>query len=64
MWPGRRGRIDRDLLSELASPGTEDLLCFVCGPTPFVEAVADSLVLVGVKARDVKTERFGPTNGG
>ncbi|MGC2168233.1 MAG: ferredoxin reductase, partial [Acidimicrobiales bacterium] len=47
-WSGRRGRIDRDLLSELTSPIPNDLLCFVCGPTPFVEAVADALVALGV----------------
>jgi ferredoxin-NADP reductase len=32
---------------------------FVCGPTGFVEAVADMLVALGHDARRVKTERFG-----
>jgi ferredoxin-NADP reductase len=32
---------------------------FVCGPTGFVEAVADILVALGHDARSVKTERFG-----
>jgi len=63
-WSGRRGRIDQDLLSELAGPGASDLACFVCGPTPFVESVADALVAIGVPPANVKTERFGPTNGG
>lgn len=63
-WSGRRGRIDHDLLSELTSPLAADLLCFVCGPTPFVEAVANALVALGVTPGNVKTERFGPTNGG
>ena len=36
---------------------------FVCGPTPFVEAVADALVGLGHAAGDVHTERFGPTGG-
>jgi ferredoxin-NADP reductase len=35
--------------------------CFVCGPTGFVEAVADILVALGHDARRVKTERFGPS---
>jgi ferredoxin-NADP reductase len=37
--------------------------CFVCGPTGFVETVADILVALGHDARRVKTERFGPTGG-
>ncbi len=63
-WSGRRGRIDHDLLSQLTNPLSDDLLCFVCGPTPFVEAMADALVALGLKPDNVKTERFGPTNGG
>jgi ferredoxin-NADP reductase len=63
-WSGRTGRIDHNLLSELTSPAPEDLLCFVCGPTPFVESVANALVALGVAPRNVKTERFGPTIGG
>jgi ferredoxin-NADP reductase len=35
--------------------------CFVCGPTGFVEAVADMLVALGHDPGRVKTERFGPT---
>jgi ferredoxin-NADP reductase len=34
-------------------------MCFVCGPTGFVEAVADMLVALGHDPRRVKTERFG-----
>ena len=37
--------------------------CYVCGPTPFVEAVADALVGLGHAPASVKTERFGPTGG-
>lgn len=37
--------------------------CFVCGPTGFVEAVADILVALGHDPRRVKTERFGPSGG-
>jgi ferredoxin-NADP reductase len=36
---------------------------FVCGPTGFVEAMADSLVALGHDAQQIKTERFGPTGG-
>jgi ferredoxin-NADP reductase len=37
--------------------------CYVCGPTGFVEAVADILVALGHDPRRVRTERFGPTGG-
>ena len=36
---------------------------FVCGPTGFVEAVADLLVRAGHGAGAIKTERFGPSGG-
>jgi ferredoxin-NADP reductase len=38
--------------------------CFVCGPTPFVEAAANLLIAAGHDADRIKTERFGPTAGG
>lgn len=63
-WSGRRGRIDRELLSEFTDQAPHDLLCFVCGPTSFVEAVADALIALGLRPENVKTERFGPTSGG
>jgi ferredoxin-NADP reductase len=37
--------------------------CFVCGPTGFVETVANILVALGHDPHRVKTERFGPTGG-
>ncbi|MEJ3745966.1 ferredoxin reductase [Actinomycetes bacterium KLBMP 9797] len=37
--------------------------CFVCGPTGFVETVADILVALGHAPHRIKTERFGPTGG-
>jgi ferredoxin-NADP reductase len=34
---------------------------YVCGPTSFVEAVADMLVALGHNSRTIRTERFGGT---
>lgn len=34
---------------------------YVCGPTGFVEAVADGLVAAGVPSEYIHTERFGPS---
>jgi ferredoxin-NADP reductase len=36
---------------------------FVCGPTGFVETVADLLVDAGHQPGKIKTERFGPSGG-
>ncbi len=60
-WTGYSRRVDRELLAEVVP---DDLaLTFVCGPTPFVEAVAEALVELGHEPSRIKTERFGPTGG-
>jgi ferredoxin-NADP reductase len=62
-WTGFRRRIDRAMLQEVAWPVSDQPRVFVCGPTPFVESVATSLVELGHQPALVKTERFGPTGG-
>jgi ferredoxin-NADP reductase len=53
-------RLDRDALREiLARWGARPAHAYVCGSTPFVEAVANALVDEGVPAERVKTERYG-----
>jgi ferredoxin-NADP reductase len=59
-WEGATGRVSRELLAPLVDA---DARAFVCGPTGFVEAVADLLVGLGLDPARVKTERFGPTGG-
>jgi ferredoxin-NADP reductase len=61
-WPGRRGRVAAALLGEIAA-AVDSPRWYVCGPTPFVEAVADALVGLGHAGDDIRTERFGPTGG-
>jgi ferredoxin-NADP reductase len=60
-WTGRTGRIDSDFLAGTAWPPAERPLVYVCGPTGFVEAVADDLVTLGHDPSRIRTERFGPT---
>jgi ferredoxin-NADP reductase len=60
-WLGYSRRVDRDLIAEVAPD--ELALTFVCGPTPFVETVAQALVDLGHEPGRIKTERFGPTGG-
>jgi ferredoxin-NADP reductase len=60
-WTGYARRIDTDMLCEVAWPSDQRPLTFICGPTPFVETAATSLVALGDEPARVKTERFGPT---
>jgi ferredoxin-NADP reductase len=62
-WTGYTRRVDGALLAETAWPAGKSPLAFVCGPTPFVEAVASGLVGLGYEPGRVKTERFGSTGG-
>jgi ferredoxin-NADP reductase len=62
-WTGYARRVDRELLAETAWPAHESALAYVCGPTNFVEAVAEGLVGLGYPPERVKTERFGATGG-
>lgn len=62
-WTGYARRVDRDLLAEVAPPPDQRPRCFVCGPTSFVEVVAEALVALGHHRALIKTERFGATGG-
>ena len=62
-WTGPTGRIDRDMLVGHCVPPEERPLVFVCGPTPFVETVADALTELGHDPVRVRTERFGGMGG-
>lgn len=62
-WRGLTRRIDREILADLAWPPSERPLCFVCGPTGFVEMAASILAELGHDPSRIKTERFGPTGG-
>jgi ferredoxin-NADP reductase len=62
-WTGYARRVDAKMLAEVGPDPTERPLVYVCGPTPFVEAVAEALVRLGHTPQNVKTERFGPTGG-
>jgi len=60
-WGGYARRIDAAMLADVAPGPDARPLCFVCGPTPFVETVADLLVDAGHDPRTIHAERFGPT---
>ena len=58
-WPVKPGRVTKESLAASTIPPAENPAVFVCGPTPFVEAVATWLVELGHDPSRVKTERFG-----
>ena len=55
------GRITTQDLTAYGWPTEVEPTCYVCGPTPFVETVADLLINLGHKPTRIRTERFGPT---
>ena len=60
-WKGETRRVDRDMLAQRGFEPREEPQIFVCGPTSFVETIADQLVGLGHGESTIKTERFGPT---
>jgi ferredoxin-NADP reductase len=62
-WPGYARRVDAEMLAQVGPTPAELPLVYVCGPTPFVEAVAEALVQLGHEPHRVRTERFGATGG-
>jgi ferredoxin-NADP reductase len=62
-WRGQVGRLDAARLVSDGWPASLEPDVFVCGPTSFVEAVANFLVDAGHDPQRIRTERFGPTGG-
>jgi ferredoxin-NADP reductase len=62
-WQGFDRRVDAEMLAQVGPPVADAPRIFVCGPTPFVEAVADVLVGMGHPPASIHAERFGPTGG-
>jgi ferredoxin-NADP reductase len=60
-WRGHRGPIDRELLDQVGWPTWQRPLIFVCGPSGFVEGVANALVQSGHAPDLIRTEDFGST---
>lgn len=63
-WPRGPQRIDATLVMQATFAATIRPSCYICGPTPFVEAAANLLIAAGHDANRIKTERFGPSAGG
>jgi len=62
-WTGYARLVDAEMLAEVGPSPAERPRVYVCGPTPFAEAVTEALVHLGHDPQGIKTERFGPTGG-
>jgi ferredoxin-NADP reductase/MOSC domain-containing protein YiiM len=55
------GRLTASVLAELEPPRNAE--AYLCGPTPFMEEISAGLAAIGLGARHVHTEPFGPAAG-
>lgn len=60
-WTRVPKRVDADILATATWPASRMPTSYVCGPTPFVESIANLLRAAGYDVARIKTERFGPT---
>lgn len=60
-WPVAAGRITKAALQSAILPADRAPRIYVCGPTAFVEVVADWLIELGHDTALIRTERFGGT---
>ena len=55
------GRITLEDIDAHGWPAEFEPRCYICGPTNFVDTVADMLVARGHSPANIRTERFGPS---
>ena len=60
-WPTPAGRITKTALQASTFAPDRAPRIYVCGPTAFVEVVADWLIELGHDSSNIRTERFGGT---
>lgn len=53
------GRLTQAEFAELVVPAAESAALYICGPTVFVETVANWATALGYPAQSIRTERFG-----
>src|SRR5436190_11065155 len=59
--PRPPSRIDAALIANTTRPTTLIPICYVCGPTSFVESASRLLTSSGNDPEKIRAERFGPT---
>ena len=61
VWPGHRGRIGQELISQNSPPPAANPKIYICGSNGFVETASQALIGLGYDALSIRTERFGPS---
>ena len=56
-WRGERGRLDRDMIAAQLN-GIGQQTFFLCGPVGFMATVKEALLSLGVRAGQIRQERF------
>lgn len=59
--PRPPGRLTQESLADYVFPASTTPRIFLCGPTPFVETIANWLLQLGHDPTRIRTERFGGT---
>ncbi|WP_426623570.1 ferredoxin reductase [Leifsonia sp. McL0607] len=62
-WPVAAGRLTADALGALVLPAADSPTFYLCGSTPFVEAVSGWLVTARHDPGRIRTERYGGIGG-
>ncbi|MGH8925522.1 MAG: hypothetical protein ACRDWA_12930 [Acidimicrobiia bacterium] len=62
-WKGYARRVDEAMLIDTTFGPAVKPAIYICGPTGFVETVANTLRELGHEPQRIRTERFGPTGG-
>ena len=62
-WPEKPGRLMQEALSRLVLPADQNPTFYLCGSTPFVEAISGWLVDAGHDPARIRTERYGGIGG-
>jgi ferredoxin-NADP reductase len=62
-WPTPPGRLTAEVLAGLVLPAADSPSFYICGSTPFVEAVSGWLVDAGHDPDRIRTERYGGIGG-
>jgi ferredoxin-NADP reductase len=60
-WSRPPSRINAALIADTTWPSNLAPICYVCGPTSFVETIAGLLTACGHGTDKIRAERFGPT---
>jgi ferredoxin-NADP reductase len=57
-WTGQTGHVDAEMIKRY-SPDFMERKAYLCGPLPFVKAIKEALISLGMKEESVKVDVWG-----